>query len=79
LRIRRGHRATSSGSRHSIDVVDGPGSRYGHFGQSVEAIFSRRPFAPVSSELYGVDAPGQPTRAQTDARVVIRQVGTEGG
>jgi putative transcriptional regulator len=39
-----------------------------HFGLPVEAIFSRRPFAPMSSQLYGVEAAGQPTRAGTDRR-----------
>jgi putative transcriptional regulator len=41
-----------------------------HFGLPVEAIFSRRPFAPMSSQLYGTSSTGQrtnPTEAERDA------------
>jgi DNA-binding XRE family transcriptional regulator len=32
-----------------------------HFGLPIEAIFSRRPFPPMSVELYGVSGGGLPT------------------
>jgi putative transcriptional regulator len=41
-----------------------------HFGLPVEAIFSRRPFAPMSSQLYGTPSTGQrmnPTEGERDA------------